>query len=170
MIRHDETWWDYWTYWTYWTLGAVRVSTSLQRLPSTLVRTGIEWPRMAMNSHEFTISTRRIRKGSKRSKHVIPYESIWYLFSDSCKVISGDIWWSSNTTVTQVWPAQVHGLPRVATKCDQHQKLSDPYGVTTRRSPLRQNDSPAVAVGQNVELRCELLDTWKDLERSGKHG
>lgn len=44
---------------------------------SEMVRTGIEWPRMAMNSHEFTISTKseRDQNVQKRSKHVIPYDT-----------------------------------------------------------------------------------------------
>ena len=57
---------------------------------SEMVRTGIEWPRMAMNSHEFTISTRRIRKGSKRSKHVIPYDTCFLIAARWYLVISGE--------------------------------------------------------------------------------
>lgn len=168
-MRHDETWWDYWTYWT---LGAVRVSTSLQRLPSTLVRNGPNRNRMAENGHEFTRIHHiyKIRKGSKRSKTFKTRDTIWYRFSDSCKVISGDIWWSSNT----LWP-----------KCDLLRSMGSPelpQNVTSiKNSVIRTVSPPGGHRCDKTTLRQWLLDKtlnsaasfwipgkiWKDLERSG---
>ena len=185
-MRHDETWWDMMRH------DETTMTTELTELLglcespplyrgfhppwSEMVRTGIEWPRMAMNSHEFTISTKseRDQNVQKRSKHVIHRDTIWYLFSDSCKVISGDICWSSNTFL--LWP-----------KCDLLRSMGSPelpQNVTSIKNSAIRTVSPEgrSPLRHVATLRQWLLDKtlnsaasfwipgkiWKDLERSGK--